>query len=219
MSTSSLDMTMTLCVPVEALARHGIGGGYTPMSDDVLGRFLAEPMEFLPRYMAEVSETHVQVIPYCMITVNLAYEGGNALFAYRRNGRGRHPGRMSIGVGGHVGPADMGDATGMEAVRAALMRKLEKEVDVVTLGGGPRLLGVVRDTSDEVGRARVGIVGALAVAGVSPRDELQWAWWGILRPDACMMYLDSFEKWSLTLLGGIYVIRKQAIMEDGAGAW
>lgn len=150
---------------------------------------------FMDRAAAEEDPSHKQLIPYCI------FRCGDRILHYTRGkagGESRLHAKISIGVGGHVNPVDMGEGrTGAAAYHAAVTREIEEELD---LRGGHehRIIALLNDDSNMVGQVHLGIVhmveleseevtsreDALADLSFSPLAELN----GLLA--------DRLETWS-----------------------
>src|SRR3989338_1979289 len=76
---------------------------------------------FVDRSDAETDETKKQIIPYCMVV------NGSKILAVKRKNPGelRLKDMLSIGIGGHINPADQGTDT----VFNAAMRELKEETN------------------------------------------------------------------------------------------
>ena len=107
---------------------------------------------FVPRWPAEEDEALKQIVPYGVVC------HGEEVFLFRRGSRGREAGlrgRWSVGLGGHVNPAD-GREIGPAMLEQALRRELAEEVAL----SGPQfaLWGALNDDTDPVGRRHFGFV-------------------------------------------------------------
>ena len=75
---------------------------------------------FMDRGAAEEDPTHKQIIPYCV------FRHGDRVLHYTRGkagGESRLHAKISVGVGGHVNPVDMGEGRkGADAYHAAVTR-------------------------------------------------------------------------------------------------
>lgn len=116
-------------------------------------RYLAavrEHGQFLPRPEMEEDHSYQQVIPY------IVYRHGRRFFLFRRLKRS-HEKRLhsaySLGVGGHLNPVDGADP--ITALQIGLRREWAEEVNY-SGAFAPRLLGVIKDERDEVGKVHVG---------------------------------------------------------------
>jgi predicted NUDIX family phosphoesterase len=93
-----------------------------------------------------------QIIPYLLVRFWDRY----MLFQRTSAGReGRLHGLYSVGVGGHIARDDVGGAA--DAVAAGLRRELEEEL-VVEGDWSARLVGVLNDDGNAVGRVHFGLV-------------------------------------------------------------
>jgi predicted NUDIX family phosphoesterase len=129
--------------------------GFVPAAD-VAGRSLLQRLlaagRFVPRAPAEAEPAWKQLIPYCM----LARAG--QLFVVRRTSaqsEARLHGRLSIGLGGHLGPAD---GEGEPMIANGLERELREEIFLPDSLPEPRFLGLLNDDQTEVGRVHCGLV-------------------------------------------------------------
>lgn len=139
---------------------------------------------FMDRAEAEEDPTHKQLIPYCI------FRHGDRVLHYTRGksgGESRLHAKISVGVGGHVNPVDMGEGrTGAAAYHAAVTREIEEELE---LPGSHehRIVALLNDDSNAVGRVHLGIIhlvdlqsdavtsreDALADLAFSPLTELR----------------------------------------------
>jgi predicted NUDIX family phosphoesterase len=151
-----------LVVPTTALAELLPGRGFVP---DAAGWRAMESASFLARAAAEDDEAHRQVIPYVVL------RAADALFTYARNRRGneaRLHDLRSVGVGGHVNPADLPGglaalaADPCEALGRAARRELAEEVGGVPGDAPLEWRGFIFDDDDGVSRVHVGVVYELA---------------------------------------------------------
>jgi predicted NUDIX family phosphoesterase len=139
---------------------------------------------FMDRAEAEEDPTHKQLIPYCI------FRHGDRVLHYTRGksgGESRLHAKISVGVGGHVNPVDMGEGrTGAAAYHAAVTREIEEELELP----GPhehRIVALLNDDSNAVGQVHLGIIhlvdlqsdavtsreDALADLAFSPLTELR----------------------------------------------
>lgn len=150
-----------LAVPTAALAELLPSRGFVA---DASGWGTMAAATFLDRAAAEEDETHRQAIPYVVL------RSGDGLFTYARNRRGneaRLHDLRSVGVGGHVNPADLSGGLAalatdpMTALGAAARRELAEEVRGVRDDAPLRWVGFIFDDADAVSRVHVGVVYAL----------------------------------------------------------
>lgn len=119
----------------------------------ILDKILAPgKTEYIDRVAAEVDPTWKQLIPYCV------FRHRDDVFVYRRTGASgdsRLHNRYSVGVGGHINPAD-GDA-GANAYEAAFWRELDEELRLKQRHFN-EVVGLLYDPTDEVGQVHFGVV-------------------------------------------------------------
>ncbi len=129
---------------------------------------------FLPRPQAEQDPTHKQLIPYVIMTCAgryLTYVRG------KRAGETRLVGNRSIGIGGHINPADeampLFRSDFREAYRAAVEREVSEEIDVETTHTD-HVVALLNDDSNAVGRVHLGIVHCwvLDAPSVTRREQM-----------------------------------------------
>ena len=147
---------MVLGVPSRLLETLEIGQGFQPEVEARL-EVLLDPRNsfFRPRSQAEQDLDFKQLIPYVLI------RKGNRWLHYVRgktSGEKRLVHKGSIGIGGHINPADESlFHRGREFYQAALQRELSEELSLD--GVFPtRPLGLLNDDSTPVGRVHLGIV-------------------------------------------------------------
>lgn len=161
----------------------------------------------VPRYLlrskAETDPNFKQLIPYVLITCDgmvLSYVRGS------RAGETRLVGRKSIGIGGHINPPDelpLFDTDFRSAYRAAVDREMNEEISIEARHTD-RVVGLLNDDSNDVGRVHLGIVHHwnLDRPGVSRREQMmtQLMFQSIddLRADR-----ESLETWSQLCLDHI----------------
>jgi predicted NUDIX family phosphoesterase len=146
---------LVLVVPTrEVVARLGGGSpwlGIRPAGADDLAALVRSSGRYLPRPAMEADPSWKQVIPYPVL------RDGSDWFLMRRTTAGGDPrlhDRYSIGVGGHVNPADGG-------LDGDLTRALEREWHeelVVDFVPPFRFVGLLNDDSTPVGQVHVGLV-------------------------------------------------------------
>jgi predicted NUDIX family phosphoesterase len=151
---------------------------------------------FMPRSKAETDPTYKQLIPYVIVAA-----GGKYLSYVRgkQAGEKRLVGNRSIGIGGHINPADdmplfSGDFR--ETYRAAVEREVAEEVSL----DGPhtdRVVALLNDDSTEVGRVHLGVVHywSLATPTVRKREQMMTQL-DFLGTDELQQARDEMETWS-----------------------
>ena len=171
---------------------HGKKGLITGCGEELMA-IIADKHEFLPRHEAEADPSYKQIIPYVTL------RRGDEVFATRRlnkGGESRLHGLMSLGVGGHINPAD--DRRD-EALMNGLRREVDEEVAVCrALSLTPR--GVINDDTNEVGSVHLGFFFTLDVEGevtVRETEKLSGEW---LRLGELCSLKDQMETWSQLVL-------------------
>jgi len=125
---------------------------------------------FMDRAEAEEDPSHKQLIPYCI------FRCGDQILHYTRGkagGESRLHAKISVGVGGHVNPVDMGEGRkGAAAYHAAVTREIEEELE---LPGSHehRIIALLNDESNAVGQVHLGIVHLVDLPSdlVSSRED------------------------------------------------
>lgn len=164
--------------------------------DEVVGKLLEEGNHFfLDRAEAEEDPSHKQLIPYCI------FKCGDRVLHYTRGkagGENRLHAKLSVGVGGHINPVDMGEGRkGAAAYYAAVEREIDEELEIDS-DYTMRVIGLLNDDSNPVGQVHLGVVHLVEMDGenVSSREDaltdLSWA-----RVDELNGELyDRLETWS-----------------------
>jgi predicted NUDIX family phosphoesterase len=183
-----------LVVPTADLLDEIAGGsswlGIRAAGEDLLGDLVRRRGAFRPRAAMESDESWKQVIPYPVL------RDGDAWFLMRRTkagGDARLHDRFSIGVGGHVNPADGGlDGDLSTALRREWLEELE--VDFVPVF---RFVGLLNDDTTPVGRVHVGLVYEADAAGrpVAIRETEKLSGSFVAAADVAAV-ADRLETWS-----------------------
>lgn len=177
---------------LDALGRfQGVmkGAGIEEYKQKILG---TGHLFYVDRKLAEADVSLKQVIPYVLL------RRSNHVFKYFRNktgGESRLHGKWSIGVGGHINPCD---GNGAEAYERAFIRELNEEVALpVELTRTQRIIGLINDDSNDVGRVHFGVVHEIQVdfATLEFRDPAI-SGGSFQSPKSLMDAIASFENWS-----------------------
>lgn len=158
--------------------------------DGLLGR-VREHYRFRPRKEVEEDPTEPQIIPYVVFRHQDRYFLTHRL---RRSSERRLRHLYSLGVGGHINPEDVADAS--DPVDAGLRREWEEEV-VYQGRFSTRLIGAINDQTTPVGRVHVGLI--FLVEGDRPEisirevDKLAGA---LFELEAMRSYYLDMESWS-----------------------
>ncbi len=169
---------------------------------------------FMPRDQAETDPSFKQIIPYVILSC-----GGRVLSYVRgkRAGETRLVGLRSIGIGGHINPVDTlplfdEGAWGMyvEAVR----REVAEEIHVET-NHRDRVVAMLNDDSNEVGRVHLGVVHLWTLDAPNVRRREQMITQLEFLPlDELQALRDEMETWSQLCLDGL--IERQ-LLSSGHG--
>jgi predicted NUDIX family phosphoesterase len=190
-------------------------GGVSPMTlPDFLERAHASLMVGR-RHELELNEAFGQVLPYTVL-----YNDGG-VFTYQRTskvGEQRLAGNYSVGIGGHIDASDVAFAKPsvihvVETFAGAMRRELDEELvfsyndeeqfafseldPVQRVSMAPKFIGIINDTSNEVGRVHYGLLFTMRVPnmiGVRCRED-ELATIGFLDPNAEVASA-PYENWS-----------------------
>ena len=198
-----------LVIERKVLEQAGMFDGLTFDVERYLDRIFAQGVaHFMPRSQAEVDPAYKQLIPYVLMACDgryLSYVRG------RRAGEGRLVGNMSIGIGGHINPADdmpLFNTDFYETYLAAVEREVAEEVCVES-GHTGSIVALLNDESKEVGRVHLGIVHhwVLDAPAVSKREQMitQMAF---KSPAELGRVRDTLESWSALCLDNLEQIHK-----------
>lgn len=161
-----------LVVPRALLEEIGMFQGISRDGLDAAVARLLDPTNhfFMDRAAAEEDPTHKQLIPYCV------FRHGDGVLHYTRGkagGESRLHAKLSVGVGGHVNPVDMGEGrVGAQAYHAAVTREIEEELDLPGRHEH-RIIALLNDDSNPVGQVHLGIVHLVELESdeVSSRED------------------------------------------------
>ena len=164
--------------------------------DDMVSVLLTENNNFfMDRGAAEEDPSHKQLIPYCI------FKCGDRVLHYTRGkagGENRLHAKISVGVGGHINPVDMGEGRqGAAAYYAAVQREIDEELDIKG-DYEMRIVGLLNDDSNPVGQVHLGVVHVVELENeeVSSREDaltdLSWATIAELNGDL----FERLETWS-----------------------
>jgi predicted NUDIX family phosphoesterase len=146
---------------------------------------------FLKRKDAESNPDYKQLIPYALLQFK------NTFFVYRRGkllAEKRLLGNYSLGIGGHISVTDPG-LFGSK-YEDGLKREINEEITIESLYT-QRVVALLNDDSNDVGKVHFGIVHVLALEKplVKPREksinETRFLSMSELQKD-----IDKFENWS-----------------------
>ncbi|MDP3851620.1 MAG: hypothetical protein Q8Q59_14025 [Luteolibacter sp.] len=150
---------------------------------------------FMDRVAAEEDPSHKQLIPYCV------FRCGDRILHYTRGksgGESRLHAKISVGVGGHVNPVDTGGGrTGADAYHAAVTREIEEELELPE-DHGHRIIALLNDDSNPVGRVHLGIVHLIDLKSdaVASREDALTDMGFMALEDLNGKCFESLETWS-----------------------
>jgi predicted NUDIX family phosphoesterase len=151
---------------------------------------------FMPRSQAEEDPAYKQLIPY----VIMSYKGKYLSYVRgKRAGEARLVGNRSIGIGGHINPIDdmpLFNTHFYETYLAAVKREVAEEV-FVKASYTDRIVALLNDESNEVGRVHLGIVHywVLDAPKVDKREQMITQM-TFMTPDELYKIRDTLETWS-----------------------
>lgn len=151
-----------------------------------------------PRSVLESDERFCQIVSYVIIRQN------NSLLTYRRSpaaGEDRLHGKLSCGIGGHVGAEDLCLSRCEIDGLATVFRAADREVFEELSAPNPKkkgILGVLWDDANPVGRVHVGIVAIWDFAHDDLISSIDpgIADVGFMEPDLIVKNSVNAETWS-----------------------
>ena len=185
-------------------------GPFRGLKFDVNGHlekiFASDSARFMPRSQAEQDKNFKQIIPYVIMTCEgkyLNYVRG------KRAGETRLVGNRSIGIGGHINPADdlpLFNVDYYEAYLSAVKREVEEEV-LVESKFSNRIVALLNDDTNEVGQVHLGVVHyrILDEPKVTRREQMITQM-TFMSPAELREVQDSLETWSQLCLSELETI-------------
>lgn len=156
---------------------------------------------FLPRSRAETDPGHKQIIPYVLIACQ-----GRVLHYVRgkKAGEQRLVAKGSIGIGGHMNDTDESLFAWDEAAyRAGVEREVNEEIRIES-PFEDRIVALLNDDSNEVGRVHLGIVHVFQLA--EPKVEKREAMitnLSFLAREELRERREALESWSQYCVDGL----------------
>lgn len=165
-----------------------------------------EGVSFIPRMEAERDPAYKQLIPY----VIMAYE--DTYLCYIRGigvDEKRLAQKASIGIGGHINPSDRISVSSKnikEVYLNALAREVAEEV-IVETEHDDKIVGLINDDSNEVGRVHFGIIHLwrLAKPNVKSREQ-EICKLRFIKIDDLKDVRDKMETWSQLCIDNLNAI-------------
>lgn len=194
-----------LVVPETVITAIGPLEGFSREVDRFLGPILAsDQLSFRPRGQMESDPSFKQLIPYVILQHTDA-AGTIRVFTYTRGsgqGERRLHARRSIGIGGHISEADA--AGGSDPYLTGMQRELAEEV-TIRCEYSERRVGLIYDSTTEVGRVHLGVVHILELEEqrVEPNEE-DISDTEFITLDALRAEYDSLEVWSRLCVDSLY---------------
>ncbi len=193
-----------LVVKREVLEKLGMFEGLkVEGTDEAVAALLdARTHFFIDRAAAEEDPSHKQLIPYCI------FKCGDRVLHYTRGkagGEGRLHAKISVGVGGHINPVDMGEGRqGAAAYYSAVQREIDEELEILC-DYEMRIVALLNDESNPVGQVHLGVVHLVELESeeVSSREDAltDLAWAGIEELNTTLY--DRLETWSQFCVRGL----------------
>ncbi len=150
---------------------------------------------YVDRDKAENDPTIKQLIPYSILRRN------EHVFRYLRAPKGaeaRLHGLWSIGVGGHINPVD-GDP-GYEAYARAFARELAEEVGINKRANLDKVVGLINDDSNDVGKVHFGIVHEIEVGFELQFEDDALSNGSFQHPETHKLQVEKYENWSKLII-------------------
>jgi predicted NUDIX family phosphoesterase len=193
---------MILVVPRSLLDGLGAFQGLSFEVDRYLPAFLdRRNNRFIARSAAENDPSFKQIIPY-----SLFVHEGRVLHYVRgkKSGEQRLVAKGSIGIGGHMNDHDEGlFALDLDAYRAGVEREIREEL--VLPGDCPdRIVALLNDDSNDVGRVHLGVVHVFQLPSPEVRPgEAVITDLAFLAPAELRARRESLESWSQICLDSL----------------
>ncbi len=196
-------MEFVYVVPRKELFPQSYPQGLVRFDDDnaraSTARTIREHGFFVQRETAEHNPDWKQIIPYSILVRD---EHVLLMRRLSRGGEKRLHDKLSIGVGGHINPEDIGTSGVSDPVEAGTRREVDEELRVQGTYE-IRSIGLLNDDSNPVGAVHVGWVQVLHVKGsveIREEDVLEGR---LVTPGELREELSrgaNFETWSSTLV-------------------
>lgn len=190
-----------LVVERKAVEQVGMFHGLTLDVEPYLDVVFSGMPQFKPRSEMETNPDYKQLIPYVIMSC-----GGRYLTYLRgkRAGEKRLVGNRSIGIGGHINPIDdMSLFSFRDTYLNAVKREVEEEVNLET-GYTDRIVALLNDDSNEVGKVHLGVVHlwTLDSVNVTKKEQMinQLTFMSITE---LLEVRDEMETWSQLCLDGL----------------
>jgi predicted NUDIX family phosphoesterase len=193
---------MILVVRRETIEKLGIWQGLNFNVDSYLQVLLArENNLFMARSAAESDPAFKQIIPYVLLV-----HGGKVLHYVRgkKSGEQRLVSKGSIGIGGHMNEQDEGFfALNEEAYMEGVRREVSEELKIGTSYRN-RVVALLNDDSNEVGRVHMGVVHVFELDEPKvEKNEAMITNLAFLSPEELRGRRELLESWSRICLDSL----------------
>jgi predicted NUDIX family phosphoesterase len=194
-----------LVVPRSAVEEVGMFHGLVlDVGSYLEALFAPEVPRFMPRPEAEQDPAHKQLIPYVLIKCGekyLTYVRG------KRAGETRLVGNRSIGIGGHINPVDnevpLFGFDYREIYENAVLREVDEEINIEG-GRSDRIVALLNDDTNEVGKVHLGVVHVLTVENENvTRNEQMITQLEFKTLEELRAVRNEMETWSQLCLDGL----------------
>ena len=142
-------------------------------------------------------------IPYCIFQY-VDDAGKVHVFQYARGkggGESRLHSKRSVGIGGHISTLDADDHS---PYQEGMRRELEEEIKINSQYT-QKLVGLINDDENDVGKVHLGIVHLFTVEEPNVQsNETEIAEAGFLPIDEIMNNLEVYETWSTICLKALF---------------
>lgn len=179
-------------------------GAFHGFSSEGIDRYLATIAAhavFAARDRVEHDPSLKQIIPYVVLRHQQSIF---LVWRTRAGSEARLREKFSIGIGGHINPADVGDA--IDPVEAGMRRELTEEVEVPP-GWQAQAVGVLNDDEEAVGSVHFGLVYVVDLPSTDVRiretAKLQGAF---ATPEELREVYPKLETWSQFVVDAIVPI-------------
>ena len=186
---------MVLVSRTETLDGLGRFQGFSPNVDDYLNLLLCPSNNlFMDRNVAEHDDHYKQLIPYVVLRF------GESIFSYvrgKKSSESRLIAMRSIGIGGHIEPADQSlFSSDLDLYLEAARREVSEEVRLDS-PYHESIVALINDDSTDVGKVHLGImhIWDLAEPKVAKREGLITQS-GFVSVESLKAHLEDLETWS-----------------------
>lgn len=202
MSTVATEQVMV--VETELFHSCGYFQGFCSETDKYLETLLdAANTQYLPRGDMEEDPSFKQLIPYCIFQ-HIDSDGNVSVFQYTRGkgaGESRLHSKKSVGIGGHISTLDADDESPYDE---GMRRELDEEIAINTQYS-QKLVGLINDDENDVGKVHLGIVHLFTVVSPDVKSrETEIVEAGFMPISEIMNELDRYETWSNICLSSLF---------------